>query len=133
MSKSSTHLVALIIQNSKKQGASLVCKELCECDSKTFDVNKFVKDKTKLAYLVSQDRRNNGLDVTPVILTQRLWDEIIAEWPIDCIEFKTSKTSAGGISKEGFVAMHLKAHVNNVDTRLLFKPFWVHDYFCSRE
>ena len=104
MNKSSTHLVVLVIHNSKKHGHGSVCKNCVNEIAKCLDQKKLVKNKTRVAYPVSPDRRNNGLDVTPVAAAKHVWDDIIAGQPIDCITFKTSKTNACGIDPEGFVA-----------------------------
>ena len=79
MSESSIHLVVLIIHNSKKHSHGSVCKNCVDEIGFFLDTNEFAKDKTRVAYPVSPDRRNISLRVTPVTTVKHVWDEIIEE------------------------------------------------------
>ena len=69
------------------------------------DENTFSNDKTRMVCAILLDRRDNGLDVTLVAAVNHAVDDVIVEWLIDRIAFKTSKTNVHNISTEGFVAM----------------------------
>ena len=115
MSESSIHLVVLIIHNSKKHSHGSVCKNCVDEIGIFLDANKFVKDKTRVDYPVSPDRKNNSLHVTPVTTVKHVWDDIIEKWPIDKSHSSQARLMRVALTQKALLPHLLKSCLNNVN------------------